>query len=501
MSVYVSNNLSSKRRPDLELPSIECVWLELSLAGKPTLYGTFYRPPNAPVSCWDHIAHSIELAFNTGISNIIITGDFNANLLSDNNHSTHLRNLLTTLNLTQSVASPTFFTESSSSLLDIVCASDPSLVNICHVGESFLDQPLRYHCPIYGSINISKPTQKCFKRSIWLYDHGDYNDYRDRLSQIDWDTIFDYADIDKSTNQLTDIILSTAKKCIPFKTITVRNNSPAWLTNMVRRMIRKRKYLHRKAKRSGNEDDWANFRKLRNLCVNAIRKSKSNYFNKLYNKLNNNTNTSARDWWKIVNNFMTNSFEKSSIPPITVNNSIIYDDLEKANAFNNFFSSQSTINDTNIHPPDLLQPPHTLANIVISRQDVLDAIHSLNTRKAAGPDLISPRLIKEAADILSYPLQLVFNLSLTSSTFPSPWKKAHVTPVFKKDDPSVISNYRPISLLSIIGKLMERCVYKYVYNFLIDKSLLTPYQSGFRSGDSTINQLLSISHDIFSNLD
>ncbi|OWF37137.1 hypothetical protein KP79_PYT25307 [Mizuhopecten yessoensis] len=219
VSVYVSNSITSKRRSDLELPSVECVWVQLNILGKLVLYGTFYRPPDEPVSSWDHIAHSIELAFNTGIPNIIITGDFNANLLNNNNnHSIHLRNLLTTYNLTQSVANPTFFTESSSSLLDIVCASDPSLVNLCHVGESFLDQPIRYHCPVYGSLNISKPIQSCFKRNILLYDLGDYDDYRDKLSKIDWDSILDNNNIDRYTDLLTDIILKTARECIPNKT-------------------------------------------------------------------------------------------------------------------------------------------------------------------------------------------------------------------------------------------------------------------------------------------
>ncbi|PJE77813.1 hypothetical protein CI610_03257 [invertebrate metagenome] len=125
----------------------------------------------------------------------------------------------------------------------------------------------------------------------------------------------------------------------------------------------------------------------------------------------------------------------------------------------------------------------------------------MTAKKAFGPDLINPRLIKEAAEVLSYPLQTLFNHSLSTYKFPSQWKRANVTPVHKKDDPSVLGNYRPISLLSIIGKMMERCIYKYVYNYLTDKSLLSSCQSGFRSGDSTINQLVSISNDIFSALD
>jgi hypothetical protein len=84
--------------------------------------------------------------------------------------------------------------------------------------------------------------------------------------------------------------------------------------------------------------------------------------------------------------------------------------------------------------------------------------------------------LKEAASILKYPLCTLFNLSLTLSTFPSEWKYANVTPVFKKDCPSNLKNYRPISLISILAKVIERLVYKHIYNYLIDNNLITSHQ-------------------------
>jgi hypothetical protein len=87
------------------------------------------------------------------------------------------------------------------------------------------------------------------------------------------------------------------------------------------------------------------------------------------------------------------------------------------------------------------------------------------------------------------------------SYFPDEWKKAHVYPVFKKSDPSYPGNYRPISLQSCIGKQMKRCVHKYVYNFIVQNNILSPYQSGFVKGASTTNQLLYIYNDICKALD
>lgn len=93
--------------------------------------------------------------------------------------------------------------------------------------------------------------------------------------------------------------------------------------------------------------------------------------------------------------------------------------------------------------------------------------------------MLNPRLLKEASSILKYPLCKLFNLSLSTSIFPTEWKFANVTPVFKKDSPCNVKNYRPISLISIIGKIMERCVYKYIHNYLLANCILTPHQSGF----------------------
>ena len=162
---------------------------------------------------------------------------------------------------------------------------------------------------------------------------------------------------------------------------------------------------------------------------------------------------------------------------------------------NNYFASQSHINDDNKTLPAPTQIQHEeLAHIDITQQDVIDVLSNLNVTKACGPDLISPRLLKEGAFVISKPLTTIFNGSLQQGYFPARWKEANVTPIYKKEDRSSPSNYRPISLLSCIGKTMERCVHKHIYNYISQNNLLTPLQSGFISGDSTTNQLLNIYH-------
>ena len=125
-------------------------------------------------------------------------------------------------------------------------------------------------------------------------------------------------------------------------------------------------------------------------------------------------------------------------------------------------------------------------------------LKSHDSSKASGPDGINPRILKEGAIELSYPLCNLFNKSLSQGISPNNWKCANVAPIFKKGDKSDPQNYSPISLLSVVGKVMERLVHKKNYNFLIDKQFITNAQSGFTGGDSTINQLLLL-YDTFCN--
>ena len=177
-----------------------------------------------------------------------------------------------------------------------------------------------------------------------------------------------------------------------------------------------------------------------------------------------------------------------------MNNEHTESDLQKANMLNNFFTSQTIVDDSNKALPDIIQSEYALNSIETSSQDVKDILMLLNIYKACGPDLLSPRLLKEGATALEEPLSMLFNRSLEKCDFPVTWKDANVSPVYKQNDKSLPSNYIPISLLSSIGKAMERYVHKHLYNYVIDNDLITPLQSGFKHGDSTNVQLIHTYH-------
>ena len=132
-----------------------------------------------------------------------------------------------------------------------------------------------------------------------------------------------------------------------------------------------------------------------------------------------------------------------------------------------------------------------LQNLVIDRAKVLRWIRSLDDSKARGCDNISIFMIKICDVSVVEPLCQIFEKCLKVGIYPSIWKKANIIPIHKKGSRQCKNNYRPISLLPIFGKLFEKLIFDVIYEHLCNNDLLTP-------GDSTINQLLAITHKIYT---
>ena len=180
----------------------------------------------------------------------------------------------------------------------------------------------------------------------------------------------------------------------------------------------------------------------------------------------------------------------------------ITDISEKAQIFNDYFLLQCTTIDTgSVIPPYVPAPSSLISDFPISDKKILNFIRSLNPNKAHGWDEISVRMIKLSDAALVVPLKIIFENCLRRGVFPEIWKHANVVPVHKKNEKNLKRNYRPISLLLIFGKILEKLMYDSLYSHLVSCRLLNPNQSGFRPGDSTINQLISIKHTIFKAFD
>ena len=164
---------------------------------------------------------------------------------------------------------------------------------------------------------------------------------------------------------------------------------------------------------------------------------------------------------------------------------------EKADLLAAHFSNKMTVEEPDRQPPYLPR----LGNLVLDSLEVTEGnvakhLRDINTRKAPGPDNISPFLLKHCAEELSRPLTCIFRQCLSTGTWPSLWKEARVTPVFKKKDKADPTNYRPISLLSVVSKILERIIAEQLTHHLDEHHLLSPRQHGFRKGRSASDLLL-----------
>ena len=229
------------------------------------------------------IESSLDLAYDTDTSNIIITGDFNYNYLNTAGHG-KVTSLFEPYGLVQLIDEPTHYTESSESIIDLLLTRNASSLLLCGVGDAFLDHNIRYHCPIYAIFNFDKHKLLFYKRDIWQYDNGNYDLLKQYVNEFDW-LSFKSDNFNIYAENVTSKILEFCKRTILNKTITVRPLDLPWINNEIRKIIRKRKRAHKHAKKVNTPNDWEKFRKLRNKSISALREAKKDYKIKLSEKI------------------------------------------------------------------------------------------------------------------------------------------------------------------------------------------------------------------------
>ena len=217
---------------------LRCNRVEVINKQKHILFGVFYRPPSADSQYFTAIETSLNLAVDTGYTDIIVTGDFNFNMLSPPT-ARKINFLCTELALHQAVDEPTHYTESSS-LIDLILVHNQNNLIACGVGDPFLEQTVRYHCPVFGLMKFSKPKAKSYTRQIWDYEQGDFQLLRTKAAETEWDSLRN-NNLDTYATNISYRIMAIAKQCIPNKVVTIKPSDPRWLTTKIKQFIRKRK--------------------------------------------------------------------------------------------------------------------------------------------------------------------------------------------------------------------------------------------------------------------
>ena len=241
------------------------------------------------------------------------------------------------------------------------------------------------------------------------------------------------------------------------------------------------------------------FKKLRNdVTFNE-------YFKLFFDKIRNNTTLIWKGIWQLIT---LKSKSKAHPNIVKVKGKDITNPIEIANAFNNFFINigpnlSKTILDSSKPFKNFLKNSSLNSFLLkaTSEDEVHKLISQLNKGKALGPLSIPVTILKDNVNILSTPLSFIINRSFEQGVFPESLKTAQVTPVHKKEDTLTINNYRPISLLSVFSKILEKSMYNRIYSFLCKHKLIKTRQFGFRSNHSTEHAFISLIKTIKKYLD
>ena len=439
-------------------------------------------------------------------SAIILTGDFNARSplfwreeTIENSFGKKLSNFMLFNQMDQIIQEPTHFPrENIETCIDLILTDQPNLFVHSSVIQS-PDSNCKHHI-INGTINFSIPCPPPYKRKLWSYSKANEDKIKESLNAINWIQFFENKSLDDMIESFNKTFLDIMKCSIPNKIMTINDKEAPWITPEVKQAIKKNHRVYSQWKRAGKPIDRKNTVKaVNNETDRKIENAKANYHKELEQKLANSKNSNI--FWSVVNRLVGNK-KMPKIPPILENNTFITSFKEKANLFNEYFAAQcNPIENDSVLPFFHALTENKLTEIKIETSQISSIISKLNSKKAHGHDDIAINMLKLAKDEITYPLKLILDKCIQTGKYPSLWKKANVQPVHKKNSRQDKTNYRPISLLPIFSKIFEKILFDAIYKHLISNDLLSKHQSGFRPGDSTVNQLLAITHSIFESFE
>ena len=412
---------------------------------------------------------------------MIITGDFCRSSQwwendIKNNEGRVFEPFVSELGLHQLISEPTHFMGDSKSCIDLILTDQPNLVIESGVHQSLHEQC--HHQIVYGKLSVPNITTPPYTRKVWYYDKADFVAIRKSIEMFDWQEHLDKITCpSEQVKFLNEVLLNIHSNFIPNKVKTIRPCQAPWITKSVKNSLRKKNRAYKNFVRRGQPDD--KLEGIKNMIAEGsklIEDAKRKYLLKVGNTLAN-PETSSKTYWTLINTVL-NKAKIPIIPPLLENGLFITDFTEKAQIFNDFFILQCTTVDTGSEIPQYIPAAAILINdFAISEQKILNIIRSLNPNKAHGWDEISVTVIKLSDAALVVPLMITFTNCLRCGLFPQIWKCANVVPVHKRNEKNLKGNYRPISLLPIFGRILEKLIYDSLYTHFVSCELLNPNQS------------------------
>ena len=499
--IYIKKSLNPVEYDGLsDIKFEESVWCTFTSKRKENvLLGCIYKSPNSVPQNEEALMEMLRKAGNLNFDKICIVGDFNYPTVDWNGKWTSTRDeqFLESIRdayLHQMVNKPSRRREGQRPTLDdLILVNDLTLVSdIIHcspLGKSDHEVLL---FKLYVEEDDNKEQEPKFNLS-----KGDYAGMRTEFGCMDW-SMMEGLSVEECWSKIQNSLHQGMDKFIPKSCVKHNNFKPKWLKGEVMKSAKKKYALYKRFLKSKSSYDYAMYIQHRKACKKKVRSVKKDYEKRIIKESKSN----PKVFWKYI---QSKTKTASGISPLRTNDGKLVDsDMDKAETLNAFFASVFSRENTE-DMINLEEACHSegilLSDIVVTPAAVKDKLSHLDGNKAEGPDGIPPKVLKELSDELAYPIAILFNKSLEKGTLPKIWKNADVVAIFKKGTRSDASNYRPVSLTSVLCKVLESFIRDAIVKHMTDYNLYASCQHGFRNRRSCVTQLLEVMEIITDNCD
>ncbi len=366
-------------------------------------------------------------------------------------------------------------------ILDLLLTNRPSVVSeVSVLGQHTVCQSDHYAISFQCKTKIHKIIKK---RKAFNFRKANWNALNRALNGIKWDTCLQHCEPEVAWDRFRKILSDLTNKFIP--TVLVKdNNLPPWFDKETFKLHKKKDRLRKKFKETDSADDYerySNCRKQFKILLNE----------KMREHVEDESDPGliSKKFWKYLK-----STSGGTRIPETVNYGTRFRNNVQGQTelFNDFFADQFC--ESSKYDIDIDFSNDQDFNINFDFRKIRTLLKNINANKAAGPDGIHGRILKQCAASIAYPLSKIFELSYNSGMIPKEWKLANVVPVYKKGSKMSVENYRPISLTSLVMKIFEKSIRNEI--MIKCEHLLGRNQHGFLPNKSCCTQLITFTESI-----